>query len=680
MKDFKLLGILLVTCVRLNAQSFDWFAEASLEMKYASYRYRLVGDNFDYNKYPGFLRIGSGPGFSMPAITRSKNTNCSWLYYNPNTIWEQQYIENDFSCANQGLCTGYGQDPFTGELKFQDNPLIELGKYLGVLGTEWLLLTLSNSGGSTDEQIESTELELYYALETLNRLDLYAEELYNLSPALDGFLARADVPQDFAMNYFGDNYDLTEATSCCNAGDNNGMGNKCEVTNPIESMQRNVMSQDEAYGVLEGLRIVQSCIPNGVFVNGMNLSLESQSIAVRILEYMRGDVVGRTDWLIEDPLGNFVCRGHNTQAFSFALAKTYKKITGDEFQNFVSSTIGFEMWNWFEGTGIFPQNENMVLGIAAISSTWFGENMDKQAYLNDEARFSLMNCFLENREPHDPPAIVSSQDSYHFWLDYLDAFNSASEEAQSIPCNPLPTNAYEDNGLDYMLAFNLFRLVFHGSPKYYLGNLTNRVIEATFPMSLPIFDPNSNTTYNVSYGSNDYPLVLKALDTYDLNDVTLNEHANVSIYAQNEINLNEPIDVDNIGDGSYDVQADMAFDCIPNYFELPNDIVLFSARHQYSSSSSSSSSNIPNQSSYKKTDNLINVYPNPANNFVSVTVLGREEYSLAIIDQSGKDIQRLSLTQSTNSINISKLSPGFYLLHFTDKKGEFLGRTKLIIQ
>jgi hypothetical protein len=67
-----------------------------------------------------------------------------------------------------------------GVLRFSDNSLIRIGTYLGVLATEWALL--HRSGASKVQ----TEMEIYYALKAIDRLDWAGETAYGMPAVKNG--------------------------------------------------------------------------------------------------------------------------------------------------------------------------------------------------------------------------------------------------------------------------------------------------------------------------------------------------------------------------------------------------------------------------------------------------------------------------------------------------------------
>jgi hypothetical protein len=107
------------------------------------------------------------------------------------------------ACRIPGYAYGGTPDPTGTQLQWKD-ATITLGYYIVVLATEYKLLKNSDQG------IEPTLNELYYALAAINRLDLNAE-LYLSSGCntatpddLNGFFLRDDVPYNFWQNWEND--------------------------------------------------------------------------------------------------------------------------------------------------------------------------------------------------------------------------------------------------------------------------------------------------------------------------------------------------------------------------------------------------------------------------------------------------------------------------------------------
>jgi hypothetical protein len=74
--------------------------------------------------------------------------------------------------------------------------MIDMGNYLAVLATEYKLRKEKN------KDLTPVLNELYYALETINRVDQFAEiyfDKFNLGQ-IDGFFVRSDVEEGFYKN------------------------------------------------------------------------------------------------------------------------------------------------------------------------------------------------------------------------------------------------------------------------------------------------------------------------------------------------------------------------------------------------------------------------------------------------------------------------------------------------
>jgi hypothetical protein len=150
--------------------------EQNLE-KYWQYRSRLRTN---------FLKIGPNAGESIPMSARS--------------------IGFPYS----------GGDTLSSRVYWQDTN-IYLGHYLSLLATEVQLL-INSYNSTTDEeekqrillQLEQSKNELYYALQTVNRLDRKAESYLAQSDELpsngdlNGLIMRDDVPSDFHFKFQDD--------------------------------------------------------------------------------------------------------------------------------------------------------------------------------------------------------------------------------------------------------------------------------------------------------------------------------------------------------------------------------------------------------------------------------------------------------------------------------------------
>jgi len=329
MKKIWIVLFALLNSLVANAQT-DPLAElkidAELEMKYWQYRYRFLGDDNDRDKYPGFISVGNGPGQSLPIDSRNKYiSNQGWFLSHDNHSNPILYNPND--PESQLLFGGF---------RMSDSPS-DLGNYLAVLATEWKLT--KNNNLPTDK----TELEIYYALRTINRLDSIQETIYGYPTTINGFIARNDARSSFQYkNYditgasgfrFGKNYPFymfndepVNAQVSANIDPWIGLFGPGYYNNNELNIDHidNTMSQDQAIGLLFGLVFVVKLIDNNISIGGINLVSESQNIIHRIILFIKDSPYSENyyaDWTIVGPNHKRVARGGYAQTFSYPLAR-----------------------------------------------------------------------------------------------------------------------------------------------------------------------------------------------------------------------------------------------------------------------------------------------------------------------------------------------------------------------
>ena len=597
---------------------------ANNDMKYWKLRGRLTGDYMNRGIYNGFLSVGADAGQSIPSEKRIAQKN-SWLWYfsKDNDPGEAvvpgpcnlQYNYTIDPTQNDPI-NGYPKidsrdnQPYTGVVDWGGDATIQLGNYLGILATEWELL--NRSGAST----YATEEELYYALKAIERLDYYAENLYGISPALNGFLARDDVPDNFAINKMGENFDLVISEASCfkhidNPTNSQKEANDCDdKLYNISKLRKNVMSQDQVIGLLTGMALVKKFIPTWVTFNNFNLRNMNKYSAILIMDYVQKSQ-NTNYWFITDPdTKKVVCRGAAAGIFSYPLAKLGKYITGNNYQNMPSLTLGRDFW-WLMvmyykanpagnigfsfidfPTGpatilgvpisftIFdpkPYTETLMLKLAALtgaasnqgaldykgkkfirdvsfvnkkeiydllgsvmcgyepykSSTWWREQFNQQNcgcncfQINNPSGFLDCENYINNiAATYGPWNVINRWDN----LTNND-INDAVNDPSSNP--PIPTDniysVYEYSGMDYMLAYNLYRIKFFGYG--YKSKIRKNISNATFPY---YFTPPGNS-YLV--GGQQYPLEHKAVFSIESSNTILNQDAKVYYFAGSEIKL-----------------------------------------------------------------------------------------------------------------------------------------------
>ena len=79
-------------------------------------------------------------------------------------------------------------------------------------------------------------------------------------------------------------------------------------------------------------------------------------------------------------------------------------------------------------------------------------------------------------------------------------------------------------------------------------------------------------------------------------------------------------------------------------------------------------------------DSVLNVYPNPAHNLISVTfnTVQTDLVKIELLDFSGKAVMSKSNVKDKEQIEISMLTPGIYTLSIYDRKAQLIGTYKII--
>lgn len=124
-------------------------------------------------------------------------------------------------------------------------------------------------------------------------------------------------------------------------------------------------------------------------------------------------------------------------------------------------------------------------------------------------------------------------------------------------------NMEEYNGLDYMLAYNLYRY------KYFSGGYSNRVRAVCDNKTYPyLSEPNPYDNNNVYLlGSSQYPIEAKAVFSIEGKNVTITPNGSVFFSAGSSIRLNPGF---NIKPGAVFKAKIKDYNCEPDFISLPN--------------------------------------------------------------------------------------------------------------
>jgi hypothetical protein len=287
-----------------QAQTQD---ELNLE-KYWKYRERL-------KTY--FMKIGAEPGESIPMSCRIPD-------------WDAAGSDEEIDIPDSEVTT----------LEWRD-ATISLGYYYIVLATEYKLL---NDAG---ENTEPTLIELYYALNALNRLDLHAEnylEQDNSAPSmedLNGLFLRDDIPSGFESNWqpetMPDGYPMPDGNPTLRV-DADAQG--YDYDPHFDFNEGNVESLDQLTTILLGLKFVHNMVDN-VPVEIPELSAQAGEPVTKNLHYMAGEIVVRLltymndmnqtpsndrEWKIIMPDGQLVPRGYDCTAASVPFCNFFDEL------------------------------------------------------------------------------------------------------------------------------------------------------------------------------------------------------------------------------------------------------------------------------------------------------------------------------------------------------------------
>lgn len=441
----------------------------------------------------------------------------------------------------------------SGIIKWGD-ATIDLGWYIGVLATEYKLLSANG------QSVSSTLYELHAAIECFNRLDNTAESYYRCfscpaAPAADladlnGFFIRDDVPYDFLIYNPGLAQGLTSAP-----------------VNTVESQHRVALDagreptaggNDQIWHLLMGFRLVKEYIPSDLvytndqgpvpFIDGETKILkEVQNIVDRIF-YSLNTHAPLNPWRIYNPVtGNPVPEedGGHAEFFAYAAAELANAISpagqaihGNHHNS--SSLAGIVEWELLGTTGWTAQDlcvpgfqggdNYKFLILAALTNTWspavvtsrsLGDSYEHipllQQLLHNVTNLVQMSNYeiLFNQAPCTGP--------YNYGGEHypINEWSSTSrfvhpERRHNVPCTADPPSfTGEYNGLDYMLLHNLWYIA-HGG-----YGADNRIL----------WERNHNYPTSSGYGSITDPANINAFENIDVINVNFLSNSNVTYHA-----------------------------------------------------------------------------------------------------------------------------------------------------
>jgi hypothetical protein len=388
---------------------------------------------------------------------------------------------------------------------------IHLGYYIGMLATEHKLLTLYNQ---SPQRIKETERELFYAIEAINRLDLWAEyrwEEYELGIVhngqpppmshLNGFFIRDDI--GFDENYFGQTvngktvrehlnsslfslpggYNLLTTESGFTYGVNDGFGPREE-------------SQDQVIQLFTGLALVVKLIDPqltysdaGVVKTFMDQETsfvqEVKNIANRITSNIQSN-----GWLLKNPVmpdcvqgvcGSRscvigACGGGNATGLCYGIyrANCYIQQQGVWCNSDAQTNGNSIVWATTLKTSPIGSEDFKVLTLAAVGDVW--ESDTKQIIKDRCSAVKATHLPLLYAILHDNATTMLPPQTYtamfnSAWCSGNNGYEGPIEwRGQSWLLygwneDAVPAPVHFSN-IDYMMFLNMYALIY---PQYFNG-------------------------------------------------------------------------------------------------------------------------------------------------------------------------------------------------------------------
>ncbi len=397
---------------------------------------------------------------------------------------------------------------------------IHFGYYLGVLSTEYLLLSVYNQTEAANNTFHELQLVLTAYEEQLDK----CENIWGKEKVVDGFFVRENVPTNFLsdtieygrMHKTHFNQGLTpenvwDKNQANFAGVPKGHPGWVDVVDVREASNKEPMSQDEAYGMMMGLALVARCVP------------ELHDRAADLLEKITLHIINKNpnyhcsgiSYYIYKPNCQKVSEsaGGNTGAMGYGIAAAAASVTGKDFETFMNpysnkqvKSVGEKpynrkfydrllrsgniklLWNivYYGAPGEQEWNRSMISTLAAIGDSWYPDTEKGIANnalhtsgtrANHDWRSFYLTLwrFLYGHEGNmNEKSLIMSELSSAPWEG---PYNYVSPEhpdnhaeggwAHEYRYRATFDEQYKGrghkgvfNGLDYMLMYNLYQLVY----------------------------------------------------------------------------------------------------------------------------------------------------------------------------------------------------------------------------
>jgi len=474
--------IFLIWFISILSTTNLFAQENPLLEKYFDYRLRLE----NYFIKSDESAIVQNAGYGMPAAT---------LQYPADCLSDWEVTGSDCGGAVSG----------NQKLHWADGTYV-LGDYIAMLATEYGLYKKSNAGADA----EQTAFRILQALHTIERLELEGNVLTGAAgEPKQGWFVRDDVPGDFHQQW--------DTVSCITSA------GTCGVPSPLKGY---FTSQDQVSSLLFGLAFVRRFVDENLEIAGINLRQKASAIAHRMVTYMQ-----QNEWKLISPDGIEVPDEYGGNAFflswgfssaaSYITDSVYLSIPDDAvpywlFQNmpvldpYSSEPDSICIFGFcFEIIGK-DYNNAMILKLAAAGNERNDTTMSLQSqqfghWIYPIARAVIHDTIIPEfdeeafhnlllQAPADGPCYNPSGDPA-FDCNAEEGWWSTDRWVRTSHAIGLDENQRRGrfNGIDFMLAYNLYHLYF--TPHLpYIGTLTNANNHRPAISDLSIF-PNPVVDY-----------------------------------------------------------------------------------------------------------------------------------------------------------------------------------------
>ena len=341
-----------------------------------------------------------------------------------------------------------------------------LGHYVAVLATEYRRLQLEKDTPAAAAALA----DLQCALAVYDRLDCEAERCWGADTSTNAFYLRDDVPADFRDRFGVDEIHSDYARKC---GDSESTANG--------------PSQDQAWASYLGLALVRALVDDEA------VKEQASRVAARLVRAMQHtDRSGKESWQVVNPVtGAILQPSTDIQWLKYAHAQAYKVLTGKACtfgdataassrqlwqliqQNFTLDKRGH--YNWY-GVLALSAVINEKPALSGTTCNWLADKCSELSEMRPDLQQPLMfphlpliNYLLypEQKAKLLPDTLYENilnaapaEGAHHHVWEGPSGRSAAPWHTLSLFCPWHEAENSDYNMLDYMLLYNLYRLVY----------------------------------------------------------------------------------------------------------------------------------------------------------------------------------------------------------------------------